>query len=83
METLFSFIWVVPVCIFIGVTGFAFYALLTSPFWLGFDWIQKKLKIKENSWGKLVLIILGVPVLIYSFSIYIRIIVSIAKYFGA
>ena len=83
METLFSFIWVVPVCIFIVVTGFAFYALLTSPLWLGFDWIQKKLKIKENSWGKLVLIILGVPVLIYSFSIYIRIIISIAKYFGA
>lgn len=83
METLFSFIWIVPVCIFIAVTGFAFYALLTSPLWLGFDWIQKKLKIKENSWGKLVLIILGVPVLIYSFSIYIRIIISIAKYFGA
>ena len=83
MEALFSFFWIVPVTIFIVVTGYAFYVLITSPIWLGFDWMQKKLKIKENSWGKLVLIILGVPVLIYSFNIYIRIIISIAKYFGA
>ena len=83
MEALFSFFWIVPVTIFIVVTGYAFYALITSPIWLGFDWIQKKLKIKENSWGKLALIILGVPIFIYTFSIYMRAIIYIAKYFGA